>query len=73
METETQVGAHLQSHLQRLPAADHASRAIVAQMHDDEMRHARDAQAAGAMELPAPVKALMRQSARVMTTLAAHI
>jgi ubiquinone biosynthesis monooxygenase Coq7 len=73
METETQVGAHLQSHLQRLPAADHASRAIVAQMHDDEMRHARDAQAAGAMELPAPVKALMRQSARVMTTLAARI
>ena len=36
VETERQVEAHLDGHLDRLPAADHASRAIVAQMKDDE-------------------------------------
>ena len=73
VETEVQVGAHLQSHLDKLPAADHVSRAIVAQMRDDELRHAQDAQDAGAMELPAPVKDLMRAAAKVMTTVAHHI
>jgi ubiquinone biosynthesis monooxygenase Coq7 len=73
VETETQVGAHLQSHMQKLPAGDHASRAIVAQMHDDEIRHADNARAAGAMELPRPVKEMMRSAAKVMTTVAARI
>lgn len=70
VETERQVEAHLASHLDRLPRNDHASRAIVAQMKDDEARHAREAQHAGAAELPAPVKGLMRLAARVMTTVA---
>jgi 3-demethoxyubiquinol 3-hydroxylase len=73
VETERQVGAHLQSHLDALPAGDHASRAIVAQMHDDELRHAQAAQAAGAIELPQPVKQLMRAAAKVMTTVAERI
>jgi 3-demethoxyubiquinol 3-hydroxylase len=73
VETEHQVGAHLQSHLDALPAGDHASRAIVAQMHDDEMRHAREAQSAGAANLPQPVKQLMRAAAKVMTTVAERI
>ena len=73
VETEQQVGAHLQSHLDALPAGDHASRAIVAQMADDELRHAREAQAAGAVELPQPVKQLMRAAAKVMTTVAERI
>jgi ubiquinone biosynthesis monooxygenase Coq7 len=73
VETEVQVGAHLQSHLDKLPLGDHASRAIVAQMRDDELRHAQDAQDAGAMELPQPVKDLMRAAAKVMTTVAHHI
>lgn len=73
VETEKQVGAHLQSHLDALPAADHASRAIVAQMHEDELRHAREAEAAGARELPQPVPQLMRAAAKVMTTLAERI
>jgi ubiquinone biosynthesis monooxygenase Coq7 len=72
-ETETQVGAHLQSHLDLLPAGDMASRAIVAQMHDDEIRHAREADAAGATELPQPVKLLMRATAKIMTTVAERI
>jgi ubiquinone biosynthesis monooxygenase Coq7 len=73
VETEVQVGDHLQSHLDKLPQGDHASRAIVAQMRDDELRHAQDAQDAGAMKLPTPVKELMRAAARVMTTVAHHI
>jgi ubiquinone biosynthesis monooxygenase Coq7 len=73
VETEVQVGAHLQSHLEKLPPGDHASRAIVAQMRDDELRHAQDAQEAGAMDLPKPVKELMRAAAKVMTTVAHHV
>lgn len=73
VETERQVEAHLASHLDRLPAHDHASRAIVAQMKDDEARHAHEAQQAGATELPAPVKGLMRLAAKVMTTVAHRI
>jgi ubiquinone biosynthesis monooxygenase Coq7 len=73
VETENQVEAHLQSHLSRLPAQDHASRAIVAQMKDDEARHAVDARRAGALELPAPARALMKAAAKVMTTVAHRV
>ena len=71
VETERQVEQHLASHLDRLPAADNASRAIVEQMKDDEVRHAERAEQTGAIRLPAPVRWLMRGAARVMTT-AAH-
>ena len=73
VETEHQVEAHLQSHMQRLPENDQASRAIVAQMKADEMRHAQEAQAAGAVELPATIKGLMRVAAGVMTALAHRV
>ncbi|MBV1732951.1 MAG: 2-polyprenyl-3-methyl-6-methoxy-1,4-benzoquinone monooxygenase [Hydrogenophaga sp.] len=73
VETERQVEAHLASHMERLPPGDQASRAIVAQMKDDEARHAREAQHAGATELPEPVRGLMRLAARVMTTVAHRI
>src|SRR4029079_912075 len=68
VETERQVEQHLQGHLERLPAQDHASRAIVAQMKEDEASHAASALDAGALELPPPVKGLMRAAAKVMTT-----
>ncbi|MES2877863.1 MAG: 2-polyprenyl-3-methyl-6-methoxy-1,4-benzoquinone monooxygenase [Pseudomonadota bacterium] len=73
VETENQVEAHLDSHLALLPANDHASRAIVAQMKEDEARHALDAQKAGAVELPPVVKNAMRAAAKVMTTIAHRI
>ena len=73
VETERQVEAHLASHMDRLPAQDHASRAIVAQMKDDEVRHAREAQQAGAVALPLPVKGIMKLAAKVMTTVAHRI
>jgi ubiquinone biosynthesis monooxygenase Coq7 len=72
-ETERQVEAHLDSHLDRLPSGDSASRAVVEQMKIDEARHASQAVDAGAAELPAPAKALMRVASRVMTTLAHRI
>ena len=73
VETERQVEAHLMSHLERLPAGDTASRAIVAQMAADEVKHAVDAQQAGALDLPGPVKEVMRAAAKVMTTTAHYI
>jgi ubiquinone biosynthesis monooxygenase Coq7 len=73
VETERQVEAHLASHMDRLPPQDHASRAIVAQMKDDEVRHAREAQQAGAVELPFPVKMAMKAAAKVMTTVAHRV
>ena len=73
VETEHQVEAHLESHLTLLPANDHASRAIVAQMKDDEARHALDAQKLGALELPTFVKAIMGAAAKVMTTVAHRV
>ncbi len=70
VETERQVEGHLDEHLGRLPAADLSSRAIVQQMRTDEMVHGAKAKAAGGMELPGLVRALMRQTARIMTTTA---
>ena len=63
----------MQSHLQRLPEADHGSRAIVRQMLDDETRHASEARQAGGAELPTPVKLAMRLAAKVMTRTAHHV
>ena len=73
VETERQVERHLDGHLQRLPEADHASRAIVAQMKIDEAEHADQAQQAGAATLPRPVRLLMRMAAKVMTGTAHYI
>jgi 3-demethoxyubiquinol 3-hydroxylase len=73
IETERQVEAHLESHLDLLPEADHSSRSIVVQMKEDEAVHAASALEAGGIELPAPVKVLMRAAAKVMTATAHHI
>jgi ubiquinone biosynthesis monooxygenase Coq7 len=66
-ETERQVGEHLQSHLDRLPPQDGKSRAIVEQMHTDEVGHADMARSLGGAELPQPVQLAMKLNARVMT------
>lgn len=70
VETEQQVEAHLDSHLGRLPVADHESRAILVQMKDDESRHAAQAQNAGAAVTPWPVRQLMKGMSKVMTSVA---
>lgn len=73
VETERQVEAHLASHMDRLPAGDQRSRAIVAQMKDDEVRHADAALQAGGVPLPAPIRGLMRAAAKVMTGTAHYL
>jgi len=69
-ETERQVEAHLKSHLERLPIQDLRSREIVEQMKVDEVAHAETALELGAVELPAPVKAAMKATSKVMTGVA---
>jgi ubiquinone biosynthesis monooxygenase Coq7 len=66
-ETERQVVQHLQSHLQRLPVEDVRTRAILEQMSADEERHGSAAKNAGGIELPAPARALMKLTGRIMT------
>ena len=73
VETERQVEEHLAGHLDRLPAQDQASRAIVEQMRQDEARHGREAREAGAAQLPSLVQAVMRTAAKVMTGTAHRI
>jgi ubiquinone biosynthesis monooxygenase Coq7 len=73
VETERQVERHLEGHLERLPAGDLASRAIVRQMKDDEAGHALAAERAGAARLPLPVRWAMRGAARVMTATAHYV
>jgi 3-demethoxyubiquinol 3-hydroxylase len=67
VETERQVVNHLEGHLQRMPANDTKSRAILEQMRDDEARHATSALKHGAAELPPPARFAMRIASRIMT------
>ena len=73
VETERQVEAHLDAHLQTLPAADARSRAILTTMKADEARHAEQAQAQGARVLPQPVPMLMAAASKLMKTIAYRI
>ena len=67
METERQVVEHLDRHLELLPEQDRKSRSILQQMRRDEQQHASTAQNAGGVELPLPLRVLMRCCAKVMT------
>ena len=69
-ETENQVEAHLQDHLERLPEGDARSQAILDQMKVDEARHADMAQEAGARDLPQPIRRAMALTAGFMKALA---
>ncbi len=72
-ETEKQVTAHLESHLDRLPESDEKSAAIIRQMAIDETSHAHTAEALGAAQFPPLVKALMQQTSKLMTGLSYRI
>lgn len=72
-ETERQVEQHLLGHLDRLPAADRASRAVVEQMRVDELKHGQTASELGGSELPLPARLAMRAAARLMTTTAHYL
>ncbi len=72
-ETEQQVSAHLQNHLQQLNIDDIKTRTIVAQMQQEEAAHAKEAQALGASELPVPIKTGMKIASKIMTKTAYYI
>ena len=69
-ETEKQVENHLDGHLTELPTNDYRSRAIVAQMREDEIAHGQMARDEGGIDLPNPVKTAMKMMAKVMTSTA---
>ena len=73
VETERQVEAHLDEHLQTLPPADARSRAILHTMKADEARHADNAQAQGARVLPPPVPTVMAMASNLMKRIAYRI
>ncbi len=73
VETERQVEAHLQDHLEKLPAPDERSRAVLAQMQADEARHAQEAKQRGGVDLPFPLPKLMSLSSMVMKAVAYRI
>jgi 3-demethoxyubiquinol 3-hydroxylase len=66
-ETEKQVESHLRDHMERLPAADNRSRAIILQMTHDEMQHGAQANALGAKELPFVLRRAMHLASRSLT------
>lgn len=72
-ETENQVVRHLDDHLQKLPAEDLPSRAIIQRMREDELKHATHAIESGAAELPAAVTSMMRLMSKVMTSTVYYI
>jgi ubiquinone biosynthesis monooxygenase Coq7 len=71
VETERQVEAHLESHLDRLPPQDAKSRAIVDQMRIDEIEHGAAAQRLGAAN--AGAASVMSAMGKVMTGTAYYI
>ena len=52
---------------ERLPVDDARSQALVAAMREEELAHGAQAVALGARPLPAPVRCLMKVSAKAMT------
>ena len=70
VETERQVEAHLEEHLQTLPQADLRSREILKVMKADEARHAENAEQAGARLLPQPIPKLMAAASNLMKAVA---
>lgn len=72
-ETEHQVEQHLSEHLEKLPANDFDSKAILEQMRQDESQHAQTALEQGGVELPFIIKGLMKLTSKIMTYLSKHI
>ena len=70
VETERQVEAHLEEHLQTLPSEDRRSRAILETMKTDEARHADHAEQAGARVLPPPIPRMMALASSIMKAVA---
>lgn len=71
-ETERQVSAHLQTHIEAIANLDRKSCVILRQMQQDEEKHAETAMQQGGQSLPRWIKTLMRLTAKIMVTTAYH-
>jgi ubiquinone biosynthesis monooxygenase Coq7 len=69
-ETERQVEAHLRDHLQRLPALDDKSAAILSRMAEDELHHGTTAALAGGAELPSAIRGCMKMGGEILRRIA---
>jgi ubiquinone biosynthesis monooxygenase Coq7 len=71
-ETENQVTAHLEKHLEKIPRADFRSQIILEKMKEDEIKHAENAVDLGGIRLPKLIQKSMSIFAKIMTTTAKH-
>ena len=65
-ETEKQVAAHLESHINKIPKQDNKTFAILKKMRSDEIHHGITAQKHGAKNIPSIIKKIMNITADVM-------
>ena len=72
-ETEKQVVAHIDKHLNKISPKDKETIEILKTMREDEDLHAQQAVDNGGEELKNPVKKIMKFTAKVMTSSSAHI
>tara|TARA_B110000305_G_scaffold89738_1_gene101210 strand:- start:123 stop:758 length:636 start_codon:yes stop_codon:yes gene_type:complete len=72
-ETEKQVVAHIDQHLNKVSPKDKETIQILKTMREDEDLHAQQAVDNGGEELEIPVKRIMKFTAKVMTSSSAHI
>ena len=72
-ETEKQVVAHIDKHLNKISPKDKETIEILKTMREDEDLHAQQAVDNGGEDLKIPVKKIMKFTAKVMTSSSAHI
>ena len=71
-ETEKQVVAHIDKHLNKISPKDKETIEILKTMREDEDLHAQQAVYNGGEELKIPTKKIMSATAKVMTTTSAY-
>ena len=72
-ETEKQVVAHLDRHLDKISPKDKETIEILKTMKEDEDLHARQAVDKGSEELKIPVKKIMQFTAKMMTSTSKYV
>ena len=72
-ETEKQVVAHIDRHLDRISPKDKETIEILKTMREDEDLHAQQAVDNGGEELKIPVKQIMRFTAKMMTSSSKYV
>jgi ubiquinone biosynthesis monooxygenase Coq7 len=72
-ETEKQVVAHIDRHLDRISPKDKETIEILKTMREDEDLHAQQAADNGGEELKIPVKQIMRFTAKMMTSSSKYV